>query len=265
MTAPPWGKFNYEAWFNSPDVQMMHWKERMVYGDLLKFHWVRGHIPSDVSQAARMVGVLGDVELAEFADLFAAVVHKFKTVDNDPTRLISTRQDKERRKAISAWEQKRRAGKASGKSRSDNDNATDVPTVVQASVPTIAPTDIDVDLDVEVKEYVLSERAAPDVDNLFQRLGPHARKLNPKRDEQNRWIAWAKLQDVSLDTLESWMGGLALLRDKRGLEWIDPDEPVTCKVYEKFPILRSQAEGAWAKWGPGSVGEHRHDMQRLQA
>jgi len=103
------------------------------------------------------------------------------------------------------------------------------------------------------------------VDNLFQRLGPHVRNLHTERPEQNKWMHWAKLQKQPLDTLESWLGGLVLLRDRQCLEWIKPGEDITCKVYERFPQMRSQAETAWARYGPGSVQSQPSGISRVSA
>ena len=269
--APRWGRCDYTAWRDSRHVRLMSAIARGLYWQLLALQWQDGFVPDDMWTAFRLLDV-DDGDREVLAEIWETAISHFVSHPLDPTRLINPRQAEERWRAIDLSASRSKAGREggvrSGKKRDplsggNKTTSKQSPSKAQAK-PKQTRTDIDLDKETD-KQHVLSERAKPDVENLFQRLGPHARKLNPDRKEQNKWIAWAKLQDVPLDELESWMGGLALLRDKRCLEWIGPDEPVTCKVYEKFPVLRSQAEGAWAKWGPGSVGQHRHDMQRLQA
>ncbi len=256
MAKPPAFQWYARDWLSDPACRMLDPYTRAAYGDLLSVQWLEGAIPSDLSVLDRLLTGYGyDPDLVDHDSL----LDLFPNGKNRRMERERKAQQDRKKKAVEY-------GKEGARKRWQKPDIDRVPIDTPLGFDSTASATAS----ATATNDVLSERAAPDVENseydtIYTRLGPHARKLNPDRDEQNKWIAWAKLQKTDLDTLESWLGGLVLLRDKRCLEWIAPDEPVTCKVYEKFPVLRSQAEGAWAKYGPGSVGEHRLDIPRLQA
>ena len=266
--APDWGRWDYRAWRESPVVQLMPWHFRGCYFLLLDIQWRIGYVPADPMACARLVGVQGDDELAGFLEAVDAVVGQFDPDPDDGGKLRNERQAYERDRAIRYFEQKRQAGKSNtGKKKERTLERTSERTTERKS--NAPPIELDVDLEQMYVVPSLRSVTTPSgaVENseldVHERLGPLARRLYPAthdqtkehrkqaRKEQSKWIAWGKCQR-SVDAAEEWMGGLAIMKERGMLEWIEPDEPVTVKVFERFPQIRPQAEAAWAQHGPGA-------------
>lgn len=253
MSKPPAFQFYPRDWLSDATVRLMGPAAKGLYIDLLAHQWLEGDLPSDLDELTLLVGY-------PVQPLWAKVEGRFQGRRGNG-RLYNKRLDEQKKTYQIRRENASKAGKESARKRAKKRHeSTGVAVSLQPKLnPSSATATATATTDV------LSERAAPDVENLYKRLGPIVRRLDPRRDEQNRWMHWAKHQDKDIDTLESWLGGLELLRDKGLLSFVKPGTNMTCKVFMRFPELILQAETAWAKYGPGAVPDNRTGMERLRA
>lgn len=190
--APDWGRWDYRAWRESPVVQLMTWKERGLYQQLLDIQWRLGYVPASAMSCARIIGVQFP-EWEEFETTFKAVLEweVFHTLEDDPSKMVNPRQVKERTRAIHYFEQKRQAGKSNKgrhKERTLRRTSKRAPNVR----PNAPPIDVDVDKETlspsnEVESVVARAREAPPPESSYPHFDQLAAYLNGHSDAARRF------------------------------------------------------------------------------
>lgn len=101
-------------WQSDEAVKLMTWEQRGIYRELLDHQWLEGSIPGDVALLAAMLRV----PLARFKKaIWPLIASKFTPVDNDGSRLIQLRLERQRDNQEEFIQGKKIAGSKGGKER----------------------------------------------------------------------------------------------------------------------------------------------------